>query len=339
MMRRFILILALLWLNTISSQDIKGTILDKATNLPLESVSVYFDNTTIGTASDEEGNFSIDYNSAIKSPLVFSMIGYKKVFITDYEPNKFYKIYLEESAESLNEVLISYDDGLTRRQKLRLFRKQFLGFSKFAASCKILNEDDLVLRFDKDENILTVSSKNPVLIENKKLNYLIEYEIVDFEISYHYFDLSDLSHKIKSVIYTGTSFYKDLEENNNRKTDKLRKKAYKGSVQHFMRCLYEANLDKEGYQIFRKGFIVNPWDHINIVEVPNSDLKKVTVTDKLVILFNKKDQTTMEVKGGVFYIDKYGNHIPIPNVIFTGKMGDQRMGDALPTDFNLNKAN
>ena len=64
------------------SQTFKGRIIDKVTQLPIETVAVYFDNTTIGTTSKENGEFSITYLDAVQSTLVISYLGYEKVFIT-----------------------------------------------------------------------------------------------------------------------------------------------------------------------------------------------------------------------------------------------------------------
>ena len=42
------------------SQSIKGYVLDKLTKEPLESVSVYFNNTTLGVITNENGYFTIE---------------------------------------------------------------------------------------------------------------------------------------------------------------------------------------------------------------------------------------------------------------------------------------
>ena len=107
------------------SQTLTGTILDASTNKPLETVAVYFDNTTIGTTTDVEGQFSISYSDAIQSPLVISYLGYEKEVISDYRTKKNILIKLKPTDVSLDEVFIDFDDGLTRKQKLKLFRKEF----------------------------------------------------------------------------------------------------------------------------------------------------------------------------------------------------------------------
>ena len=67
------------------AQILRGKVLDSKTKKPIETASIYFDNTTIGTTTDENGSFSITYNDAVQSTLVISYLGYEKVFISDYQ--------------------------------------------------------------------------------------------------------------------------------------------------------------------------------------------------------------------------------------------------------------
>lgn len=58
------------------SQTVKGIILDAKTNLPIESASVYFDNTSIGTSSNLKGEFEITLKKGINTSLIISLLGY-----------------------------------------------------------------------------------------------------------------------------------------------------------------------------------------------------------------------------------------------------------------------
>lgn len=320
-----------------SAQNISGKIIDKETQQPIETVAVYFDNTTIGTTTDKNGIFSLDYTDATQSTLVISYLGYEKVLISDFRSKNNISIALVEAKNTLDEVYIDYDDGLTRKQKLRLFRKEFLGTSKFARSCKILNEEDLILRYDKRNKAMFVSSKIPVLVENKALQYKISFEIVDFEVKYNYANLKTGHFTVHSVIYYGTSFYENLKKKNRKKTIKNRDKAYKGSVQHFIRALFNKNLKEENYWIFYDSFRVNEWNYFEVTEVENSDYKKVRLKDKVTILYDKDFQSEIQLEVPEFYIDVYGNYTPIVGVYFSGALGSQRIGDTLPSDYGLVK--
>lgn len=317
------------------SQTLTGNIIDKVTQQPIETVSVYFDNTTIGTTTDEKGNFSITYTDAVQSTLVISYLGYEKVLITDYRSRNNIAIELVEAASALDEVYIEYDDGLTRRQKLRLFRREFLGSSKFARSCNILNENDIVLRYDKRSKTLFASADVPIQVKNKSLQYELAFDIVDFEANYRYANLETQDFTLNKVTYAGTSFYKDIEISNKKSTKRRREKAYKGSVQHFMRSLYNENLKDEDYEIFYKGFKVNEWAYFNIKTNEESSFKGVSLKAKVSILYDKKFQSDIEVNVDSFLIDAYGNYTNVRGILFNGTMGSQRIGDTLPLDYGL----
>ena len=59
------------------SQSITGVVLDAQTRMPIESASVYFDNTTIGTSTNDKGEFEIEKGDHINATLVISFLGYE----------------------------------------------------------------------------------------------------------------------------------------------------------------------------------------------------------------------------------------------------------------------
>ena len=318
------------------SQTLTGRVLDKLTQQPIETVSVYFDNTTIGTTTNDKGEFSINYTDAVQSTLVISYLGYNKVLISDFRSKNNVVVELVEADNALDEVYLEYDDGLTRRQKLRLFRKEFLGTSKFGKSCKILNENDLILKYDKHKKDLYASCKVPLKVLNKSLQYEISYDLIDFEVNFKYVNLKTREFTVNSVVYFGTSFYKELEDFKKNKSIKNRKHAYSGSVQHFMRSLYNKNLKDEGYLIFYDGFVVNEWSYFTVEAVENTDFKKVSLKENVSILYDKDFQSELQLEIDEFFIDTYGNYAPIIGVYFSGVMGNQRVGDTLPLDYGKN---
>ena len=69
------------------SQEIRGVVLDGNTNLPLEYVSVQFDQTTIGTTTNQKGEFRLN-NTNIKTPLIISYLGYNTKVLINLVPMK-----------------------------------------------------------------------------------------------------------------------------------------------------------------------------------------------------------------------------------------------------------
>lgn len=316
-----------------NSQTLKGMVLDANTKIPIETASVYFDNTTFGTITDKNGKFSISYSNAIKSPLVISYLGYKTQLITDYRREKNITVFLEENPEALGEVLINADDGMSRRQKLKLFRREFLGTSNFGKSCTILNEDDIIIRYNKKERLLSAYSKAPLKVENKALQYLISYDVTTFKLQLYHFSFDPF--QTKSVGFFGTTFYKNLAVFDKKKAYKNRAKAYEGSRLQFMRALYAGKLEENGFQIYDGRQNVDPWDYFEIERKKDSNIKRIYLYTPLNIAYDTWEKSSIEFVDFSIFLDHYGNYNQVDKVLFSGDMGEQRVGELLPFDYGL----
>ncbi|MGC1471933.1 MAG: carboxypeptidase-like regulatory domain-containing protein, partial [Psychroserpens sp.] len=102
----FLVLICLTVSSLCKAQSINGIVLDLKTNAPIESAAVYFDNTTIGTSTNDKGEFEIEQNTNVTSDLIISFLGYEKVTISDYDADSFYKVLLQESTNTLDEVII-----------------------------------------------------------------------------------------------------------------------------------------------------------------------------------------------------------------------------------------
>lgn len=95
---------------TFAQTELKGKVADFLTYGPIESASVYIENTTIGSITNADGNFVLKVpQEHLKDTLVISSIGYKsfKVVISEFENGS--DIFLEEDVASLDEVVIIAD--------------------------------------------------------------------------------------------------------------------------------------------------------------------------------------------------------------------------------------
>ena len=358
-MKYKIVIILLLFVNIIFAQvvTIKGTVLDRKTNEPIDGASVYFDNTTIGTISKSDGSFNIEKDNTIKAALVISFLGYQKVVIDNPEPNKSYKVLIEEEAFSLDEVVIT-DDDWPRAIKLKEFRTHFLGTTRNGKSCKILNEDELILKFNKRTKILTATAYKSLKIINRNLNYTIDYDLQEFEVTYSYVNgISDRAYR--STFFVGTSFFQPLETELDSKIEKRRQKAYEGSVLHFMRSLSQQKLKESGYKVFNGGFETKAEKYITVDMIDSLDIYKISIAKDpkvvrlrnenpsinfgdrpiapiaLNILYKGNRQSRFEPNTREFYIDQKGNHFPANAISFSGDMSEGRFGNTLPLDYEI----
>jgi TonB-dependent heme/hemoglobin receptor len=95
---------------SISAQQksVTGTIADIETGKVLPGVSVFVKGTVIGTISDINGMFTLNFIPANSEKITFSIVGYKTLEKAIGKPDESnYEIFLEPSTVSLNEVVIS----------------------------------------------------------------------------------------------------------------------------------------------------------------------------------------------------------------------------------------
>jgi hypothetical protein len=104
----FIIVLVCLFSIPVFAQiEIKNKIVDFATFAPIESASVYVQNTTIGTITNRDGRFLLSIpKKHAKDTLVISSIGYKsfKSVVDVFDDS--IDVFLEEDVASLDEILL-----------------------------------------------------------------------------------------------------------------------------------------------------------------------------------------------------------------------------------------
>ncbi len=94
-------------ISVFSQKELKNKIADFTTMLPIESASIYVQNTTIGTVSNSDGKFVLLVSNEFENDsLIISSIGYKslKTVVKDFDNSM--DIYLEEDVASLDEIVL-----------------------------------------------------------------------------------------------------------------------------------------------------------------------------------------------------------------------------------------
>jgi hypothetical protein len=152
-MKVLITILSLVFSLSSVAQIINGRIFNEK-KIPLLNVDIYFDGTTIAVTSDKEGKFSLNYNYEANNVLVVSCPGYQTIFLSSIDSKKELNISMNPLSNNLKEVVITRNDKFSRKQKLELFRKQFLGKTPNGKSSLIKNEEDIYFKYDKKNYVL-----------------------------------------------------------------------------------------------------------------------------------------------------------------------------------------
>ena len=163
-----------------------------------------------------------------------------------------------------------------------------------------------------------------------------------FEVSFYRISIN--SHDVIRSYYAGLSRFEEL--NSEKKVLREREKCYQGSQLHFFRNLVNNIWGESSFILFKDKFSVNANDYFTIKDTLES--KKVTVAKqkemhsnskfvaRFSLLFNKKKESQIIFETDTFYVDQFGNNSNIENVIFSGYISEQKVGDMLPMNYGIN---
>jgi hypothetical protein len=325
------------------SQNIKGKITNS--NLqPIAGASVYLDGTTIGTISDSEGLFEITSNNKYNTLLIVKYLGYEDVYVSNPYEKEFYTFVLVPKINEIETVVI-VKDGFTRKQKLQLFREQFLGLTKYGKACKILNEDAIDFNYDLETFIFTASCSEPVRVVNPLLGYVIDFDLQDFYVKFNFKTIKSVN-AIQSL-FLGTVKY--TETKIDEKIIKNRNDVYFGSAVDFFKGIINNSWSEKKFILYEGKFPVLANDYFKVLK--KEDLYEVTVTSTnkvsfsiggikrnnfyadFNLLYSKKRQSRVIFKTEIFFVDAFGNNSHKDQIIFGGDIGRQKAGNTLPLDF------
>lgn len=337
------IIIFLLFPLFVISQNIKGKVTN-SNNEPISGASVYLDGTTIGTSSDSEGLFEITAKNKYNTLLIVRFLGYEDIIVSNPYEKEFYDFVLVPKTDVIETVVI-VKDGFTRKQKLQLFREQFLGVTKYGKACKILNEDEIDFNYDLDQFIFTASSSVPIKVENPQLGYIIEFDLQDFYVKFSFKTIKSIN-AIQSM-FLGTVKYTDISSDE--KIIKNRNDVYFGSSMHFFKSIIDNSWSSKNFILYEGKFSVNANNYFRITKA--NDLYEVSVSSTIKpelnigsiksdgfyadfsLLYNKKRQSRVIFKTKTFFIDNFGNNTHRDQIIFGGDIGQQKVGNTLPLNF------
>lgn len=337
-MNRILLLLLLFLMSSLArGQEITGHIIDSKTREPIAGASVYFDGSSMGVISDMKGRFKIHYAAKTHAILIISHMGYMSERIEKPYENSPHSISLVEDVQELPEVILT-SDPFSRKQKLKVFRLEFLGDTRASKSCRILNEDAIKLFFNSYDNTLTAYSKAPIIIENSYLGYQIKFDLNEFKIFFKRKSLKRLDN-IKYTIYAGYTQFTDTADYDDRIRER-RKQAYLGSSMHFMRTCWNNDWSRQNYSFEQELKIVPPSELMESIGSITGDFRTIQFNQEKIVLFHKKKsnyRSTIQIKDiNTFSIDKYGKYVPYKNLIFGGHMAELRIADMLPIEYQFN---
>ena len=217
---------------------LRGRVLSETTNQPIANVSIYFNNTSVGTSSDGTGNFLLPTTTISKGDIILSCIGFETLIfnLDEAVTDKVFVFKLQEKAAQLEEVIILPE--ALRKKYLGIFKDNFLGITQEGRASAIKNLKDIyfVLGTAGKESF-SAKCDLPLVVSNNRLGYNIYFQLVQF----------NYNGANGSTSFYGYSRYEEMPQKS--KYLSRRESIYYGSTVHFFRALRGDSLQKEGYDM------------------------------------------------------------------------------------------
>ncbi len=345
---------------TSTSFKITGKVIDANTKTPMQAASVFAQNTTMGTATNNEGKFTLWLPNG-GYDLAITFAGYetyvKRITTADAADSNMV-IEMKLQVKSMEEVAIKSSnelkDGLEKYGDF--FTENFIGKSANSKQCIIKNKEALKFYFSKKRNRLKVRADEPLIIENIALGYRIKYTLDSFTHDYNNAVSTFTGYPLFEQLAPG-----DAAQANAWKENRIT--AYKGSILHFMRSTYNKQLKDEGFEIqfivkndgadtaikgldFYGALNYDRNDSTQVVEInPNQTevaiLYKNETPDKLYTDLNDDAPKKFELSVVSFPpaqaigIEQNGYYFDQNDLTITGYWSWEKVADMLPYDYKL----
>jgi hypothetical protein len=239
----FLLLFICLGIFSFAQFTISGKVTDADTKEALPGASVFAQNTTRGTITDQDGVFHL-YLDKGGYELMISFTGYDSKTIIVQGGDQQFEIQLKKSDNSMSEVIIrSSNEVADGWEKYgQFFIQHFIGATPFADSCVLQNPQALKFLYFKRNDRLKVLATEPLQITNNALGYNLRYELDSFV----YYTKTDINS------YRGRCLYSEIDSSTAEQKQLWRvnrQKAYYGSRLHFLRSYYDSTLKEEGFTV------------------------------------------------------------------------------------------
>jgi hypothetical protein len=228
-----------------------GRVTDSNTKEPVPYAAVYINNTSNATETDEKGNYVLkNVFSHVRGgsvEIVVSSLGYttfrQKIA---YSQRDTLILPIELSIQTITEVSVTGKRDQTWLRQYKKFEKAFLGTSENARYTTVLNP--WVVDFEGETAEFSASAQKIIEVENKPLGCKIYFELQRFAFSPTRSSFAGLARFEK---------IKPKDEEQKKKLEENRQKAYEGSERHFFKALVQKRLKQEGFVVYE----VNPDYH------------------------------------------------------------------------------
>lgn len=341
---------------------IQGQVLNAENNRPVTNVNVYLSGTTIGTTTNVQGQFTLS-DSIPKGnySLAFSHVNYSletKPLLIEKNDSLRFDVLLIPKKGDLQVVTISAKKDAIWNKHFKRFKTEFLGTSRAAMKCKILNP--WVLDFKENNDTLYASATQPLEIENLALGYKVFCQMTNF------------NNHGNQTSYLGMYRFELLKPKSSKQAQKWeqqRLRVFHGSFRHLICAILYERIEKDRFEIYATS--QSPELHANpeLRYVNPNDLYKqtnkgfdITLPNYLKVMYHKEreemgfinwqnrykqnnaghlfkrkpqaQKSWLKVQGNTFSVSSRGVVMSNPDKVNTfGYWSWERVGDMLPLDY------
>ena len=332
---------------------ITGSITDSKTNEPLPLATVFINNTTISTASQENGRYTLKNIPTGPVEVVVSYVGYEpsRTTITVHDADELLLNFrLIPSTVELPNVQVTGERDKEWEKQYKKFEKVFLGENSTGA--KIMNPGIIDFKELDKGSALLASASEAIEIENPGLGYHISYYLLTFQSSK------------ETYIIVGDMRFEQMNATDEKKITRWaenRKDIYSGSLRHLIVSLINGRASEEGFQFYvdlpgfnaserAANFTMNkgvvPFSTNSIVfpgkkegefKIQFTERLEVHYVNKIAKIKTYKDIACpvgwIEPTHGFVEVNAQGTVMNRANFVTSGYFSDARVASLLPNDY------
>uniref|UniRef100_UPI0040474E1A carboxypeptidase-like regulatory domain-containing protein n=1 Tax=Algoriphagus sp. TaxID=1872435 RepID=UPI0040474E1A len=340
-----------------------GQVKDAETGEALPFCSVFVNNTTISTATDLEGNFTLSGLEVGTVEIGFSFLGYiAQTRTITLKPGGTITLNLNMSPleQELSEQEVKASRDKSWERDLRKFQSLFLGIDEAATQTSILNPWVIDFPEGTEKGSFVARAEQPIEIENRYLGYKITFnlkEFIDAPATYRIVGAARFE-----LLPTDSKEQVELWERN-------RAAIYRRSPMNLFRSLIKGNYQQEGFFLYgdkaggsesmnmrsdifanELGKSVVPYkaDPLVLPSSPPGDYL-LQLKGRIEIHYQKgfaqantyRDApypiSWLEVKNGQLRVRENGTVMNPEDLVFSGDMDRKRISNLLPLDYDAER--
>ncbi|MCD2426042.1 carboxypeptidase-like regulatory domain-containing protein [Niabella pedocola] len=297
-----------------TQRTVAGRVVAEGTGQPIAGISVFINNSVVGTSTASDGSFRLTNVPA--GDLIVSGVSFESIVYT-VKPGEAplnLRFELKPKVKELDNITIGGYVTESWEKWGNIFLETFIGRTPMARKCILQNKEAIRFRYYKKEQVLEAVADVPLVIVNPQLDYIIRYDLQDFKISF----------STSQSYYSGFALFLERNATSKRGAARNRKKAYYGSAMHFIRALYQNRLAEEDFEVRRM---------IRVPDIEKERVRKIAAQRALQLaktgLMEAQSQDSAayykQVMGRSDYTNYYAPALLRTDSVLTGTIGGYKM--------------